>query len=405
MKYFKYLVILLALLVPNWISAKTLGEFKAEYDKMKSEYEQNRANKAMTEQEIETLKSKIKTINTEIDSINVDIDNLNKEIEARLVEIDRMNSEIDKIINYYQVANGEEFYLEYAFKATDYTDFIYRLAVAEQMSEYLDNTIDNYNKLIDENKKSINELATKKTALKSKEQELSDSYKALEKEVIGIDIAGVSIKEEMATIEKSIKLYRDTYKCSDSEEISACISRYNAAQKKTTTKTQAKSSVNYNVPSASGFYVPITYWTHTYEFRHHDNGFDLSTPEGQEVHPIADGVVVDIWYQYSCGGNMVWIAHNVNGKKYTSAYFHLKTINVSLDQTVTHNTVIGLSGGARRGTSTNSYDNCTTGPHLHLQTSYGHYDRIIYYPAEGRYHISFSAWNANSFNPRNIINF
>ena len=404
MKYINKIALIIILFIPLMcISAKTLGEFKAEYEKMKAEYEKNRANKALTQQEIANLKAKIKAINEEIDSINLDIDNLNKEIEARLVEIDKMNTEIKKILNYYQIANGEEFYLEYAFKATDYTDFIYRLAIVEQMSKYLDNTIDKYNKLIDDNKRSINELASKKTSLKSKEDELATNYKALEKELVGIDIAGVSIQEEMATIEKSIKLYRDTYKCSDSEDVSVCINRYNAAQKKTS--GSARSAANYNVPSAAGFYVPITYWTATYEFRHHDNGFDLSTPEGQEVHPIADGVVIDIWYQYSCGGNMVWIAHNVNGQKYTSAYFHLKTINVSLDQTVTHNTVIGLSGGARKGTSTNSYDNCTTGPHLHLQTSYGHYDRIIYYPSEGRYHISYSAWNANSFNPRNIINF
>lgn len=403
MKYFSKLLLVLIIFIPLSISAQTLGGLKAEYQKMKNDYDQNRANKQMTQAEIANLKSKIKVINEEIDSINGDIDNLNKEIEERYLEIEKMDGEIKKILNYYQVASGEEFYLEYVFKATDYTDFIYRLAVVEQLSKYLNDTIDKYNSLIEQNKESINELASKKSSLKSKEEELSIQYKKLEQEVIGIDIAGVSIKEEMDTIAKSIKLYQDTYKCSDTEDISACVNRYNRARQQS--GGSARSAANYNVPSAYGFYVPITYWTGVYEFRHHDNGFDLSTPEGQEVHPIADGVVIDIWYQYNCGGNMVWIAHTVNGVKYTSAYFHLKTVNVSLDQTVTHNTVIGLSGGARRGTSTNTYDNCTTGPHLHLQTAYGHYDRIIYYPSEGRYHISYSSWNANSFNPRNIINF
>ena len=404
MKYIKYLLIICFILIPLNTYAQTLGGLKAEYQKMQNDYNKNRENRKLTEQEIASLKQKIHSINDEIDTINNDIDDLNKQIEARYIEIDKMNDEIKKILNYYQVASGEEFYLEYAFKATDYTDFIYRLAVVEQLSNYLNNTIDKYNQLIEENKKSINELANKKSSLKVKEDELSNEYKKLEQQVIGIDIAGVSIQDEMDTIAKSIKLYQDTYKCSDNEDISACIDRYNRAQR-IAAQNKAKSQANYNVPSAAGFYVPITYWTGTYEFRHHDNGFDLSTPEGQEVHPIADGVVIDIWYKYSCGGNMIWIAHNVNGQKYTSAYFHMKTVNVSLDQTVTHNTVIGLSGGARRGTSTNTYDNCTTGPHLHLQTSYGHYDRTIYYPSEGRYHISYSAWNANSFNPRNIINF
>lgn len=403
MKYFKIVLIFLILFIPLNISAKTLGELKSEYQKMKSDYDKNRANKEMTQAEIANLKAKIKTINEEIDGINVDIDNLNKEIEERYAEIEKMDKEIKKILNYYQVASGEEFYLEYVFKATNYTDFIYRLAVVEQLSKYLNNTIDKYNNLIEENKKSINELANKKTSLKAKQDELSAQYKKLEQEVIGIDIAGVSIKEEMDTIAKSIKLYQDTYKCSDTEDISTCVNRYNSARAQS--GGSARSAANYNVPSAYGFYLPISYWTYIYGFRHHDNGLDLSTPEGQEVHPIADGVVVDIWYKYNCGGNMVWVAHNVNGVKYTSAYFHLKTVNVSLDQVVTHNTVIGLSGGARKGTSTNTYDNCTTGPHLHLQTSYGHYDRIIYYSSDKRYHISYSAWNANSFDPASIIDF
>ena len=404
MKYIKYLFILFIVFIPLSINAQTLGGMKAEYQKMQNEYNQNRANRKMTENEIANLKAKIKSINEEIDGINLDIEKLNKEIEDRYQEIEKMNGEIKKILNYYQIASGEEFYLEYVFKATDYTDFIYRLAVVEQLSKYLDNTIDKYNQLIEENKRSVNELASKKTTLNSKKEELSTEYKKLEQQVIGIDIAGVSIQEEMENIAKSIKLYQDTYKCSDSEDISTCINRYNAARRSSSSGS-ARSAANYNVPSASGFYLPISYWTATYGFRHHDNGFDLSTPEGQEVHPIADGVVVDIWYKYSCGGNMVWIAHNVNGKKYTSAYFHLKTINVSLDQTVTHNTIIGLSGGARKGTSTNTYDGCTTGPHLHLQTSYGHYDRNIYYSFDGGYHISYSSWNANSFDPESIIDF
>lgn len=101
---------------------------------------------------------------------------------------------------------------------------------------------------------------------------------------------------------------------------------------------------------------------------------------------------------------MVWVSHNVNGKKYTSAYFHLQTINVNVGDKVSHSDVIGTSGGIRRGSSYNSYDNCTTGPHLHLQVATGWYDRYIRW-SDGSYHISYNEWNRNSFDSAKVLNF
>ena len=76
----------------------------------------------------------------------------------------------------------------------------------------------------------------------------------------------------------------------------------------------------------------------------------------------------------------------VNGIPYTTVYLHLLRISVSVDQVVTPQTKIGEVGGY----STQSYDNCTTGAHLHFGMAYGH---------------NAYNFNANSFNPRNIINF
>ncbi|MDO4963691.1 MAG: peptidoglycan DD-metalloendopeptidase family protein [bacterium] len=400
-KYIALIILLFLILIPFYnIQAKTLNDLKSELSSMKSKYEKNEQSKKMTEDEISKVKGEIESINNQIDTLNSEIDELNLDIERRNKEIDTMREEIKSIVHYYQIASSESFYLEYVFKAKSYTDFIYRLAVSEQLSEYRKKKIDEFNALIEENKKKIEALASKKVELDKLHSELSSKFKKLETELTGIEIAGVNIKDEIKDLEKTINLYENTYKCSNTEELTACVNRHN-----TSSRTSSKSAVNYNVPSASGFYVPITYWTHIYEFHDHDNGLDLSTPEGQAVHPIADGVVVDIWYQYNCGGNMVWIAHNVNGQKYTSAYFHLSSVNVSLDQQVSHNSVIGYSGGIRRGSSYNYYDNCTTGPHLHLQVATGHYDRIVRSSWDGNIHISYSAWNARSINPRNIINF
>lgn len=387
------------------VEAQTLGDLKKELKEEKAKYGVNESKKKMTQAQIDKVSGELDELNSQIDSLNGEISSLNSDIEKRNEEIKKMNEEIKSIVHYYQLSSSESFYLEYIFKATDFTDFIYRLAISEQLSEYREKTIDKYNQMIEENKKKIGEMASKKTELSKLEKEASSKYSTLNGELTGIKTAGISISDEIADLEKKISKFQNTYKCSDNEEISACTYRYNNPGRSSYSSGRSGgggSSYSTNVASSSGFYRPISYWTHTYPFLHHDKGFDLSTPEGQTVTPVADGIVSEVWSRYSCGGNMVWIVHNVNGKKYTSAYYHLKSYNVHVGQSVSHTTVIGYSGGARRGTSTNSYDNCTTGPHLHLQMAYGYYDPN--YLFSGGYS-TYSRFDGNSFNPTSVINF
>lgn len=406
MKYVKWFTLVICAVITlgitDAVKAQTLKEFKDELASLKEKYNQNETTKKLTEQEINKVQGEINSINKQIDEINNQIDELNTDIENRNQEIAKMDEEIKSIVHYYQVTNVQNMYFEYVFNADSYTDLIYRFAVTEQLSDYREKKINEYNQLIEENKKKVSEIATKKTELSKLEQEASAKYDSLNGQLTGITTAGVSIQDEIAELEKKINTYENTYKCSETEEISACVYRYNHP---TVTKSSSKSagkSYNISVASASGFYLPISYWTKTYPFLHHDKGFDLSTPEGQAVHPVADGIVSEIWSHYRCGGNMVWIVHNVNGKKYTSAYYHLKSYNVSIGDSVSHNDVIGYSGGIAKGNSYNTYDSCTTGPHLHLQLATGYYDPNSLF--SGGYS-SYSTFDNNSFNPVNVINF
>ncbi len=396
----KIIFIILLMLVP-FMNAKaaTLGEYKNELNNLKKKYEENETTKKKTEAEINQTKQEIAKINGQIDELNTQIDEINADIEKRNESIMKMNEEIKSIVHYYQLSSVQNMYYEYIFNAESYTDFIYRFAITEQLSERREKTIKEYNRLIEENKKRIEEIASKKVELSKLEDQAKAKYDSLNGQLTGITTAGVSIQDEIKEMEKKVNTYQNTYKCSDTEEISACVYRYNHPA---TSNTSNKKTYNITVASASGFYLPISYWTNTYPFLHHDKGFDLSTPEGQEVHPVADGIVSEIWHHYKCGGNMVWIVHNVNGKKYTSAYYHLKSYNVKIGDSVSHNDVIGLSGGIAKGNSYNTYDACTTGPHLHLQMAYGWYDPNSMF--SGGYS-SYSAFDGNSFNPTSVINF
>ena len=399
MKYIKYSVLLFILFViPMGVKAATLSEFKSELNTLKAKQAENESTKKKAEAEIAQTRKEIDSIMGQIEELNNQIDELNKDIEARNQSIDKMREEIAEIVHYYQITSVQNMYYEYVFNADSYTDFIYRFAITEQLSDYREKTINEYNRLIEENRKKVDEISAKKVELSKLESQAKQKYDSLNGQLTGITSAGVSLKDEIAEMEKKINTYQNTYKCSDTEEISACVYRYNHPQTSKTTK----GSHNITVASSSGFYLPISYWTKTYPFLHHDKGFDLSTPEGQQVHPVADGIVSEIWHHYKCGGNMIWIVHNVNGKKYTSAYFHLKSYNVKIGDSVSHNDVIGLSGGISKGNSYNNYDGCTTGPHLHLQLATGWYDPNSLFAGS---YSGYYTFDNNSFNPVNVINF
>ena len=150
----------------------------------------------------------------------------------------------------------------------------------------------------------------------------------------------------------------------------------------------------------SSNYGPRSFWLNGYWYSDFHEGIDFAgNPHGTSVYPIASGKVVAIvdapsmlsYQNRVCGGTKVFIAHVVNGAKYTSAYYHLASYNVRLGQTVTPSTVIGTVGGTP---SIEWWDNCSTGAHLHLQLATGHYT--------SDYH-SYSTFVARRFDPRNII--
>ena len=67
--------LLLIMLMPNFVNAKTLNDYYNELAKLQSEYNANKNNKNMTE-------SQIKKLNNEINSISNSIEAARKEIKS-----------------------------------------------------------------------------------------------------------------------------------------------------------------------------------------------------------------------------------------------------------------------------------------------------------------------------------
>lgn len=392
----RYLLLVLILLVVNFsiptkevVEAKTLRDLKSELAELQRQQANVENEKKLTEQEIENKKKNIGNINVEIANINQQMKDLTKEIEELNVEIEEKEKEIKNIMNYYQLSSSESAYLEYIFEAADFTDFIYRMAIAEQLSDYNDKLVDEYNAKIKENEQKKIDLSNKTVELNEKQKKLEEELKSLGNQLGEIMDEHVTVEDDIKSTKELINFYENDLNCGMDEDVDECLYRI------------LMENIEIEI-SGSGFYRPVTegkvsanygiYYPWGYAMQHY--GMDISqTGHGAPVYSTAYGIVAYITYRASCGGNMVYIHHHVNGKDYTSGYFHLSTINVSVGDVVTPNTVIGTVGG---NSKYEWWDTCSTGTHLHFQLA-----RTNIPSGPGFY----TKFNAKHFNPRDVINF
>ena len=367
-KKFICIVLLVFMFVPlTSVKAKTLQDLYNELNSLQSKYNTAKNNKALTQAEITKINNELAEIKSQIIQTQNNIATTQEEIVQSERDIENKKEETNEFLKFLQITTGENAYLEYLFDAEDYTDFIYRYAIVTQMSEYNNN-------LISELETLINELEEKKVTLKQQQSTLENQQSSYNSKLITLkanlssyEEEGASLEDEISGLKKQISHYEDLG-CKLDQDINSC--------------TAVTYSTGWRYPLAYGCVT----WEYNYDAGHY--GIDLSCiPEGSPVYPAAAGIVINVIYHYWCGGNMVYIYHVVNGVEYTTAYMHLLSYNVKIGDKVTTDTVIGYMGG---GASTQVYDDCTTGAHLHFGVASGN---------------RASGFNAYSFNARNILSF
>lgn len=388
MKKVTYMLIALTLVITTFafplstgnVQAKTLRQLKQELANKEAEYNSNKKKQQMTQAEITASKNRIAEINKEVAQIQTDIENLQKEIETLNVEIEEKKEEIKKIMNYYQLSNGENAYLEYVFNAADFTDFIYRMAIAEQLSKYNDKLVDEFTEKIAENERKTKELDSKTVSLNEKREEIQVHLKKLNSELSAISETAVSIEDEIKSMKANINIYQNEYGCELDEDVNSC-----GASVLPISTAFYRPVVSGVVSANFGYYNPFGYSAFHY-------GIDFAgMPHGTSVYAIGSGTVGAITHRGSCGGNQVFVNHIYNGKQYTSLYAHLASYTVRVGQTVNKDTVIGYVGG---NPAIEWWDGCSTGTHMHLQLGSGWYPMISWTQYQ----------NYNAFDPRQLVN-
>ena len=340
-------------------AAQTLAEFEAEVKKYTRELQEKKDKIAKNDAEVAEIKKRIANIEAQIKQAETDIANLEQEIKKNEEEIVAKKEESKKIMEYYQIANGDNAYLEYAFGSTRITDMIYRMSVVEQLTEYNDQVMKELKVLVEKNQQQKETLAKKKS-------ELSSLKKSLQSEKERIDADTSKIKAGMPSLEEQIKSakaqvdYLKSEGCYSYETINACMTR-KQPQPDIGSGNISVGDAGISAPSTNGFYRPMQYGYITQSYGGYGGhlGIDLSSSnKAIPIYPIATGVVTAKYYD-NYGALVLKIRHNVGGTIIYSTYAHMRSWYVNEGQVVTPTTMLGLMGST----------GYSTGPHLHLEVT------------------------------------
>ena len=388
-------LIISACLMPLTLNAKdreTFGDVLDELAEIQKQKDDKDNEIAISEAESNRITNEIYKIEKEIEKLSTEIQEANKEINKLEKEIENKKEETDNILVFLQLSNGEKSYLEYIFKAKSFTDLIHRISVVEQLGKYnkeqikeMNSLIKQNNELKEQNEKNIERQKEKKVESNKKMKELGSRINDLVED-------GIGIEEELKAIQNEV----------DRMKKAGCKNR------------EDKLSVCYPLVTATGFLRPLKTGRVSSEFGwrmlegelNSHSGIDLAVAEGTPIYPVAAGEIYHIVYRSSCGGNMVYIIHNVKGKKYTSVYMHLLNFgNIKVGQQVSAEDVIGYVGGYTTSAKIfpkTGYDGCSYGEHLHLTISRGHTTahrstmfnprEVIEFPPQGRYYWNSRTW-------------
>lgn len=372
---------------------KTLNELLAEASANRKAYNAAKSQKELTEDEKNAATSQKIKVEEEINTIRNEITKTEEEIAKIQEDIKKKDKQMKEIMSFVQVSNGETNYLEYIFGATDFTDFIYRVSVAEQLGDFNKKLIDEYNRDIEKLDKKRKELETKQEELNKKQQELAELEAKLSAQIEKIS-EGMSTQDDEYKTTISLIKSLESLGCQGNETKSSCQSRIAASMRR-----KASSSSNTNIsgtPISGGFYMPLAKGRMTSDYGYRGSefhtGIDFSNGAVSNVYPVTAGRVVHITYgsTNTCGNHIVYVYHDVKGG-YTTSYWHLTNARVSVGQDVYPNTVLGQTGGPgyvdgyydRHG----NYIQCAFGGHVHLNLFNG-----------------LATSNSGRINPRTLIN-
>lgn len=350
----KYILILflLTILIPIKTNATTLREYEDYVTKYTNELNDKNSSIAQSQEELKEIQAKISNYEKQIKAAEEEIKQLEAEIEKNNEEIKQKEKETKSIIEYYQISNGENAYLEYAFGANDITDMIYRLSIVEQLTDYNDKVMKELKEIIEKNKIKKQELAEKEVELEGLIKKMREQAKKVQGDINSMEGLIPNIKNQLSYYKERVEYYKKVG-CKSDDVIGIDCDK----PKPTSSGGRIASANGFVFPVNGSYYISTNYY---WNGGSGHKGLDIVRGCGTPVQAVANGRVYYVGSGKDVyGAKMILIVHNVGGRLVFSQYAHLQGYAVGSNQDVYAGQTIGYIGST----------GWSTGCHLHLEMS------------------------------------
>ena len=358
------------LVIAKTDAEETLGDKQKELEDLRRQKREIESQKEETKKQIQAKKDAIAKAEEDIAQAEKDIEEAEEKIVESNKKIEGLKEQTENIMKALQQLQNQNVYVEYVSDASSITDLIMRISAIEQITSSNQKTLDELKALIKQNEQLKKDLAEKQKYLEKKIPEYQKAIESLYGDLDSYDMHELDIDTKIRTAEANVKMYEEV-----SKKLFGTIKTDALIIELMASSSWLKPLIKGTVTSPEGYRThPVT--GEKYSFH---SGIDIGgNAEGTPVYAAAGGTVSGIVPFYSCGGNMLYIDVVVDGKPYTTYYYHLLSINVKVGDPVDHKTVIGTVGGGPKAQAAaraagKKIDGCSTGAHLHFGVKNGFY--------------------------------
>ena len=359
---------------------KKVSSMEEEKKKVESALKELEGKKSDTAAYVKELDRNLSALAGELTKLEGDISQKEEQIEEAKVELEtakiteNRQYEDMKLRIQYMYENGQTGLLESMMQSESIAELLNRAEYASQITSY-------DRKMLEEYRKTRQEVALKKEALKTEHQELltlQDSTKAKQSSVKTlmaskeaelasyetkiasaqgeIDQYNADIKaqeEHMARVEAEIRRKEEeARKAEEARRAEEAKKNQSSAGGDSTVK---KGNTNFIWPCPASGRISSAFGDRsspTEGASTNHKGIDIPAPSGSSIVAAADGKVVISTYSYSAG-NYIMIDH---GGGLTTVYMHCSQLLVKEGETVKQGQTIAKGGST----------GYSTGPHLHF---------------------------------------
>ncbi|MGG5251987.1 murein hydrolase activator EnvC family protein [Neobacillus sp. SM06] len=382
--------------------AESLSSLKKKQDEVKSQ--QSNINSSINDanQKISNLQGQQADVQSEMERIDLAIGDTNAKIRDKSAKVDETKAQISKLqdeikviqdriqkrnlllkdrARNYQENGGMVNYLDVLMGSSSFSDFVDRAsAVAtimqadqdilkqaeadkqelEQKQAQVKKDLASLQKLLDDLQTMNNQLSAQRAEKDKLLASLQVQEKQVTEEKMSMQEQAQVLAAQNSAIQKAIKDEQDRQAEQARQAAAAAAAAKSSSGGNSTSSAAAAPSVSAPPISGGAFTRPAsgvissTYGPRWGTFHY---GVDFAN-SGSNVPIVAaaDGVVVTSHYSSSYG-NVVYIAHSINGQVYTTVYAHMERSLVSNGQSVRKGQQIGIMGNTGE----------STGQHLHFE--------------------------------------